>query len=185
LNIPAEAQVIGFVGRFHPVKDIALFFGAAALLQTQCPEVYFVLVGGTPEELYPAAKEAFEKLQHPEQVRFVPFGSRTDKYYPAFTLFTLCSESEAFPNVVLEALASGIPCATTNAGDCAIMLKDLGDVVPVHDRTALATAWNRTLSLSPAEREALSVKGRQRTIDDYSMERAARRFEEVYDSLCP
>ena len=184
LQIPEDAIVIGFVGRFHPVKDLALFFKAVALLQTQRPEVYYILVGGKPEELYPAAKEAFAVLADPGRARFVPFGSQTSDYYPAFDLFTLCSESEAFPNVVLEAMASGVPCATTNAGDCAIMLKDLGEVVPVHDHQALAAAWNKMLSLSPEERAALAVQGRERTISDYSMDRAEKRFEEVYDSLC-
>ena len=184
LNVPQDATVIGFVGRFHPVKDLTLLFNAAALLQATRPDVFFILVGGTAEELYPAARAAFETLPHPEQVRFVPFGSQTNRYYPAFNLFTLCSESEAFPNVVLEAMASGLPCATTQAGDCAIMLKDLGEVVPVHDHEALHGAWQRMLSLPATEREALGAKGRARAIEDYSMERAALRFEEVYDSLC-
>ncbi len=185
LKIPLNAPVVGFVGRFHPVKDLALFFETAALVQAQHPDLHLLLVGGTEEELYPAARQAFEKLPHHDQVRFVPFGSRTDRYYPAFTLFSLCSESEAFPNVVLEAMASGLPCATTNAGDCEIMLKDLGEVVPVHDRDALAAAWNRLLALSEPDRAALAVNSRKRALHEYSLERAAQRFEEVYDSLSP
>ena len=185
LGVPQDAPVIGFVGRFHPVKDIALLFRAAAILQAQRPEVYFVLAGGLPENLYPAAREAYDRLPLPQQVRFVPFGPRTDRLYPAFTLFTLTSESEAFPNVVLEAMATGLPCAATEAGDCAVMLKDLGEVVPLHDHDALAAAWLKLLSLSPEDRQALAVKSRTRAVEDYSMERAARRFEEVFDSLCP
>ncbi len=183
LKIPLESPVVGFVGRFHPVKDLALFFDTAARVQSQRPELHLLLVGGTEEELYPAAREAFEKLPRRDQVRFVPFGSRTDKYYPAFTLFSLCSESEAFPNVVLEAMACGIPCATTNAGDCAVMLKDLGEVMPLHDREAMAAAWSRMLSLSENDRTALSARSRDRAVHEYSLERAARRFEDVYDSL--
>lgn len=185
LNIPPQAPVVGFVGRFHPVKDLALFFETAAMTQVQHPDLHLVLVGGTEEELYPAARTAFEKLPHREQVRFVPFGSRTDTYYPAFTLFSLCSESEAFPNVVLEAMACGVPCATTNAGDCEIMLKDLGEVVPVHDREAMAGAWSRMLALTEPERAALMMKSHDRALHEYSLERAAQRFEEVYDSLSP
>ncbi|MDB6138288.1 MAG: hypothetical protein JWO94_1360, partial [Verrucomicrobiaceae bacterium] len=182
LNIPPEVPVVGFIGRFHPVKDLALFFDAAALVQARQPEVHLVLMGGTVDELYPAAREAFEKLPRREQVRFVPFGACTDRYYPAFSLFSLCSESEAFPNVVLEAMACGVPCATTNAGDCAIMLENLGEVVPVRDRQAMAEAWRRMLGLSAAERAALEVKSHTRAAQEYSLERAARRFEDVYDS---
>ncbi|MDB6119584.1 MAG: hypothetical protein JWO08_3365 [Verrucomicrobiaceae bacterium] len=185
LKIAGTAPVVGFVGRFHPVKDLALFFEAAALLQVQYPDLHLLLVGGTEDELYPAARKAFEKLPSRDQVRFVPFGSGTDRYYPAFTLFSLCSESEAFPNVVLEAMASGVPCATTNAGDCEAMLKDLGEVVQERTGGAMAAAWSRLLALSEAERAALAVKSRDRAINEYSLERAAQRFEEVYDSLSP
>ncbi len=183
LQLPAEAPVIGFAGRFHPVKDLALFFDAAAMLQTQRPDVHFVLVGGTEGALYPEARSAFEKLPHPGQVRFVPFAPAMEQYYPAFTVFTLCSESEAFPNVLLEAMACGVPCAATAAGDCAAMLDGLGPVVPVHDRQALLEAWLHLLSLTEAERAALGARGRERALQDYSMERAARRFQEVYEAL--
>ena len=176
LGVPQDAPVIGFVGRFHPVKDIALLFRAAAILQAQRPEVYFVLAGGLPENLYPAAREAYDRLPLPQQVRFVPFGPRTDRLYPAFTLFTLTSESEAFPNVVLEAMATGLPCAATEAGDCAVMLKDLGEVVPLHDHDALAAAWLKLLSLSPEDRQALAVKSRTRAVEDYSTTTESRRL---------
>ena len=183
LQLPAEAPVIGFAGRFHPVKDLALFFDAAAMLQTHRPDAHFVLVGGNEDELYPEARSALEKLPHRDQVRFVPFAPAMEQYYPAFTLFTLCSESEAFPNVLLEAMACGVPCAATAAGDCATMLKDLGPVVPLHDRQALLRGWLHLLSLTKAEHAALGARGRERAQQEYSMERAARRFQEVYEAL--
>jgi glycosyltransferase involved in cell wall biosynthesis len=183
LGIPSEAPVVGFVGRFHPVKDLECFFQAAVIAQTQRADLHCVLVGGREEELYPAARACFEALPKCDQVRFVPFGSATERYYPAFDVFTLCSRSEAFPNVVLEAMATGVPCVTTAAGDCAAMLKDLGDVVPCGDATALATGWLKRLALSADERAALAGKSRARALADYSMERAARQFMDVYEEV--
>lgn len=183
LGLGSQTPVVGFVGRFHPVKDIACFFRAAAQIQAVRSGVHFVLVGGTREELYPEAREAFEALRDTSVVRFVPFGSSTEKFYPAFDVFTLCSKSEAFPNVVLEAMACGIPSVTTDAGDCTTMLRDLGKVVPVGAADQLAQGWREMLSLAPDQRTALAQKCRSRAVNDYSMERAARQFEEVYDSL--
>jgi len=183
LGISGKAPVVGFVGRFHPVKDIACFFRAAARLQAIRPEARFVMVGGVESELYPESRVAFEQLTNRDAVSFVPFGSATERYYPAFDVFTLCSKSEAFPNVVLEAMATGIPCVTTDAGDCKTMLRDLGEVVPVGDDKALAAGWDHMLSLWQQQLATLAQASRERALADYSMERAARQFEEVYESL--
>jgi glycosyltransferase involved in cell wall biosynthesis len=98
-------------------------------------------------------------------------------------VFTLTSRSEAFPNVVLEAMATGIPCVTTDAGDCATMLRDLGKVVPVGDANALAHAWLNTLHLPESKRAALAQCSRERAQQDFGMERAARSFIAVYEGL--
>ena len=185
LGLPAGAPVVGFVGRFHRVKGMDLMLKTAALAQARRPGLHLVLVGGTKEDLYPAAAEAFATLPHPEQVRFVPFATATERLYPAFSVFSLCSESEAFPNVVLEAMACGVPCATTDAGDCQAMLKDLGEVVMDRDPQTMAAAWERLLSLSPADRESLVARSRERAANEYSMARAAERFEAVYNALSP
>jgi glycosyltransferase involved in cell wall biosynthesis len=183
LGIPDGAPIIGFVGRFHEIKDLVTLFNAARIVQNECDDVHFVLVGGTEMELYPEARKAYEALPHCELVHFVPFGSSTEKFYPAFTVFTLTSRSEAFPNVVLEAMATGIPCVTTDAGDCAAMLHDLGKVVPVGDANALAHAWLSTLHLPESKRAALTRCSRERALQDFGMERAARSFISVYEGL--
>lgn len=183
LGIPPEAPVIGFVGRFHPVKDLACFFRATVRLQVIQPDAHFVLVGGEESDLDAEAQSAFVQLSQPAHVHWVPFGSSTERFYPAFSVFTLCSKSEAFPNVVLEAMACGVPCVTTRAGDCATMLKDLGIVVATGDDKALAEGWHTMLALSANQRESLSTRSRERAVQDYSMERAARQFAATYDSL--
>jgi glycosyltransferase involved in cell wall biosynthesis len=180
LQIPAEAPVIGFVGRFHPVKDLPLFFRAAAIAQRAVPQLHFLLCGGVESELPASAHEAYQAVPQRQQVHFVPFGSSTQRYYPAMDLFSLTSSSEAFPNVVLEAMASGLPCATTAAGDCAPMLEGLGKVVPVGDTNALATAWQELLKLSTTEREDLGRLGRERVLERYTPQRALEGFQRIY-----
>ena len=183
LGIPANAPVIGFVGRFHEIKDLVTLFKSAAIVQQQRDGIHFVLVGGTENDLYPEARSAYDALPQREFIHFVPFGSATDKYYPAFTLFTLTSRSEAFPNVILEAMSTGLPCVTTDAGDCSSMLEDLGKVVPVGAVKELAQAWLQTLDLTDEERQTIKAKARRRAVETYSTERAAQSFIQIYESL--
>jgi glycosyltransferase involved in cell wall biosynthesis len=180
LGVPEGSPVIGFVGRFHPVKDLPTFFRAALELQQQRPDTHFLLCGGTAPELQAAAAECFAAMPKPAQVHFVPFGNSTQRYYPAMDLFSLTSSSEAFPNVVLEAMASALPCVTTAAGDCGVMLQDLGSVVRCGDAAALAKAWSEMLSHSTAELQAIGQRGRERVLERYTPERALLSFQEQY-----
>jgi len=83
----------------------------------------------------------------------------------------------------LEAMACGVPVVTTAAGDARAIVADAGRVVELHDRQGMVHAWLETLSLPPADREAQVRRGRTRAEQEYTMERAAQRFIEVYEEV--
>lgn len=183
LSLPTQAPVVGFVGRFHPQKDMALFFKVAATVQETVPDLHLVMCGGRQGDLYPEAAAAFARLKYPQQVRFVPFTQETERLYPAFTFLALTSATEAFPNVVLEAMACGVPVVSTAAGDARAIVGDAGRVVDLGDEKAMTKAWLDTLTMSEAQRSAQIQLGRERAVNDYTMERAAQRFIDVYEEV--
>lgn len=183
-QIRESAIVVGFVGRFHPLKEIPLFFRVVAELQATQPELHLVLCGGLESELYPEAREAWMALPKPEQVRFVPFSHEAEKVYPGFDLLLMCSgEAEAFPNVVLEAMACETPVVATSAGDAPIIVGDAGRLVPVGDQAALVRACMETLDQSAADLAAQKARGRQRAVEEYNLARNARRFIDIYEEV--
>jgi glycosyltransferase involved in cell wall biosynthesis len=184
-GIPEDAPVIGFTGRFHSVKDLPTFFRAAGHLQRQMPNAHFVMCGGSAENLEPAALEAYQAMPHPEQVRFTSFIKDPERLYPAFSLLSLCSRSEALPMVLLEAMACGVPCVATDVGDCKDVIGDTGLVVPKGDAPALTAAWATMLTRLNVNRTYMAAKVRQRVEEQFSIDRVARRYEETYESLLP
>ena len=84
----------------------------------------------------------------------------------ALDVATSSSLGEAFPLVLVEAMACGVPCAATNVGDSALMIAESGIAVPPDDASALADAWLDLLALTADERTALGCRGRERVLEN-------------------
>lgn len=183
LGLPAGVPVIGYVGRFHEMKDLATFLRAAALLQNRVPKAHFVFCGGVEIELGEVERELLAQLPHREQVRFDSFRADPWKLYPALDVFSLSSRTEACPMTIIEAMSCGVPCVTTDVGDCARLLEGVGQVVPMRDPAALAGAWEKTLQLGAAAREEIARQSRQRVNENFTIAHAARQYAETYAEL--
>lgn len=183
LKLPPAAPVIGYVGRFHEMKDLPTFLRAAALLQARVPEAHFVLCGGVEVQMTAEERELLAALPRRDQVRFESFRPDPWRLYPALNVFSLSSRTEACPMTVIEAMACGVPCVTTDAGDCSRLIEGLGSVVPLRDPAALARAWEETLRLGPSAREDVAQRSRQRVLERFTIEQAARQYAATYAEL--
>ena len=183
LRLPPNAPVIGYVGRFHEMKDLPTFLRAAAILQTRQPKAHFVFCGGLEVEFNAAEREAFALVPHRNQVRFESFRADPWRLYPALNVFSLSSRTEACPMTIMEAMSCGVPCVTTDVGDCARLLEGVGRVVPPNDPEALAYAWEQTLRLDAAEREDIARQSRQLVLARFTIAKAAQQYAETYAQL--
>ena len=107
----------------------------------------------------------------------------TASLFCALDVAVSASYSEAFPNVVGEAMACGVPCVVTDAGDSARIVGGAGVVVPTRDAAGMSAAMMRLLTMDPASRAALGREARARITADYSLDRMAKRYEALYDGL--
>jgi glycosyltransferase involved in cell wall biosynthesis len=177
-GVPGDALVVGLVGRYDPMKDHAGFLRAASRVSD--PRVHFVLAGTgvTADNTELASEIAAAGLGK----RVHLLGERRDlpDLTPGFDL--ACSSSafgEGFPNVVGEAMSSGVPCVVTDVGDSAWVAGATGIVVPPRDPEALGSAISR-LAASDAERARRGEEARRRIVEEFSIERVVRRYEELY-----
>lgn len=175
LHIPENAPLVGFIGRFHEMKDLATWLQAAALLQTRRPDTHFWLCGGERHELNACAAAAFSVMPHRTQVHFTGFRSDPQRMYPALDVFSLSSRTEACPMTIMEAMSCGVPCVTTDVGDCGRLLDGAGRVVPVHDPDALSRAWEEMIMHPPPADEL-----RKAAVERFDISAAARGYEKVY-----
>ncbi len=95
---------------------------------------------------------------------------------------TLTSNSgEAFPNVLVEAMACGVPCVATDIGDSAYIIGDTGFVVPPKEPEALAHSWLKVLEMPHEERRVLGEKARERVATNFDISIVAAKYEALYN----
>lgn len=99
-------------------------------------------------------------------------------------IFLHTSHSEGISNAVLEAMACGLPVVCTDAGGMREAVRDGVDgfVVPVRDVEAMAEALVR-LARDPELRRRMGEAGRQRVLEEFTLERQTREWRELYEGL--
>lgn len=182
-NVLGNETLIGLVGRLDPIKDHPTFLKAAALLLGQRDDVRFVCVGGGKTPYREELKRMSENLRLGDRILFAGLRKDMRAVYNAFDIATLASIGEGFPNVVGEAMACGIPCVVTNAGDSERIVGTTGVVVPPGDPQALARGWQRILEMRKEEKSELGKQARDRIVASFGTEVFVARTEEALRSL--
>lgn len=183
LGIPHDRYIVGFVGRFHAQKNVTGFFDAAGRLHRRLPDVHFVLAGEGLEMSNPAVARAVDLAAVGPVTRLLGIRKDVPRVMAAMDVLASSSSGEAFPNVVGEAMACGVPCAVTDVGDSATIVGDTGRVVRPADMPALAAALEELLSLPAHERAALGARARKRIAQYFEIGKVVKQYEALYDEL--
>ena len=184
LGLASDTFLIGLAGRFNPQKDHGCFIRAAFLLTQSNPEVHYLLCG---DGITWENKELARLINRAGlRRRFHLLGLREDmpRLNAAVDISTSSSISEAFPLVLGEAMACGVPCAATDVGDSALIIGDTGRVVPPQDPAALAAAWRELIEMGPENRARLGEAARKRIAENFSLPVIAARYEQLYKEVC-
>jgi len=179
LDIPTDALLIGTVGRLNEQKAPLDFVRLAALLNRSGSDIYLVWIGDG--DLMESARNLATQLGVESCIRFM--GSRSDviSLLRGMDCFLLTSHWEAFPIVVLEAMASQLPVVATNLPgvDEAVVDGVTGYLCPVGDLEAMCAALEKIIG-NKDHAAQLGRNGRNRIIQFFTRERMIQELESVY-----
>jgi glycosyltransferase involved in cell wall biosynthesis len=184
LGLKHDAILVGLIARFNPQKNHLGFIEAASRLLDQAPDVHLVLVGKNIDENNVVLRRWIHEKGKTE--RFHLLGLRPDIARLTAALDVAVSSSshgEGFPNVVGEAMATGVPCVVTDVGDSSWIVGDTGNVVPPGESVALCAALYNMVSKSREERVKIGEMARRRIIEHFSLEYVVGEYERLYGDL--
>lgn len=180
---------IGAIVRVVPIKDVKTMIGAFALVKREIPQAVFTIMGPYDDEIeyYEECLDLI-KLLGVKDIHFT--GSvNVRSYMGPIDLFVLTSISESQPLAILESLASGKPCVSTDVGCCREMLQGRDDsfgpaglVTPVMNEEEVASAII-TLCRNDKLREEMGSNGKRRISAEYTHDKLIARYDALYHNL--
>jgi len=182
LGVSENDILIGLIGRYHPMKDHANFINAAGILVKKYANVYFLLAGREVDEKNKEIDRLVQQNKLCDRVHLLGVRNDIPQINASLDISSSSSFSEAFPLVVGEAMACGVPCVVTDVGDSAWVVGDTGKVVPPRDAEALAEAWSFLIEQGPEERNRLGNKARQRILENFTLDKIVQEYEMLYES---
>ena len=172
------------VGRLSWEKGYEWALEAIASARAAGTPVVYSIAGGGPDES--AIRLAVSRLGLDDVVRFLGnlgIGALVGEYRRADVLLHAAVD-EAFPLAVLEAMSTGLPVVTTDAGGLPEAIDDgvTGFVVHRRDPDALARKLT-TLAADPTLRRRMGEAARARAVDEFDVRQGARRMAAIYTEL--
>ena len=172
--------IIGTVGRLNWHKNQALMLRSAAMVISQVGGSCVVDGEGPFRD---DLKLLVSELGIGDRVRFTGWSADVHALMSLFDVFVLSSVTEGVPNVVLEAMALGIPIVATDVGGVSDLVRDgdTGCLVPSEDQGAMTDAILRLLG-DHKKSGAMSRRARILCNEKFSMDSVCGRIRDVYDT---
>lgn len=174
------SRTVAMVANLRPGKGHDTLIDAAPLVLSRFPDVRFELIGDGTERAALVERAATRGVSH--AVAFLGHVDDVPARLAEAALFTLPSESEAFPNAVLEAMACGLPVVASAVGGIREVVQHgrTGYLVPPRSPQELADRICGLLT-SPAQAAAWGAHGRALVETRYSFDRMVGSISALYD----
>lgn len=175
----SELTTVATLANLRPEKGLIQLLEAAAIVTRRVPRARFVIWGDG--RLRSGLEAGIRTLGVSGSVELRGATREPAEALKQCDIFVLPSLSEACSNVVLEAMATGLPVVGTRVGGTPGLVDDhrTGLLVPPDDAPALAQAILRLLE-TPALATEMGAQGRARALAEFGMDRMLERIDAFY-----
>ncbi len=183
LKISPDAFIIGHVASYDPLKDQDTLIKSLGKLSQRKIKFIAILVGTNLDHSNYDLVNSLKDNGLSDNIHLLGIRDDILSVMNAIDLLLLSSISEAFPNVLNEAMLCGTPCLTTNVGDAALIVDKTGWVVDPGDSKAMADACID--ALNEKEKNNVHWKNRKescrkRIIENFSFEKMINKYKEIW-----
>jgi teichuronic acid biosynthesis glycosyltransferase TuaC len=116
LNLPLDETIALYAGYLTKRKGVYELLEAIYKVQKKCPDILLVICGAGSEETTLKRLIREKGMEHTVRMAGEIEPERMNKWMQASDLFVLASHTEGMPNVVMEAMACGLPVVATAVG---------------------------------------------------------------------
>ena len=183
LNLEIQTPLIGLIGRFDLQKNHLGFIEAARIVHQTRPDIHFLLAGTDVTQSNGLLRRAIEGVGLRQNFHLLGCRDDIPRLMAALDLLVSSSFTEAFSNVMGEAMACGVPCVMTDLGDAAQIIGKTGRVVKPGDMKMLAQSILELMQMPKPARRVLGQKARERIRKRFEIGKVANLHEEFYEQL--
>lgn len=178
LGITDNDIIVGSVGRFSNSKDHTTFIESINMAVRTNPCIKGLLVGRD------ISLDNFD-ISEKDKKNFLVIGQRTDiaNLYSSMDIFCLHSTSEGFPNVLGEAMSTGLPCVVTKAGDAEFILNDGQYTSNIRDIESVSKNLLRLANSNIETRKKIGIKNRKRVENNFEMNNIIEEYLSLYNLI--
>lgn len=177
-----DVQIIGTVTPLRPEKNVARLIDAFASVSAENDAARLVIAGDGNER--PALEAHAAALGLADRIVFMGHVAAPEKLYGLFDVFAMSSDTEQMPNVVLQAMAAGLPVAATDVGDIAAMVaaENRRFISEAGDSGALASAIEGLLA-DQVLRQSIGAANRERAEQVYDLDEMHNTYRDILGEL--
>jgi len=180
LGISLNSFVVGHAARFHPMKNHSLAIKVMVRFAMSNPKVQFIFVG---RDITWENEKITTLILPSVRAQFHLLGERKDMpaIYNTLDLFlSTSSYGEGFPNVIGEAMSTGVPCVATDVGDCKLIIGKTGIIVPTNDAIAITSGIVKIFARLLNNRISFREITRKRIETNFSLKSIVDRYADLY-----
>jgi glycosyltransferase involved in cell wall biosynthesis len=184
MRLPADANLIGVVGRLIPEKRVKDLIWAADLLRVLHDNLRLLIIGDGP--LWRQLEEYARLASDLDHIRFLGAGSDVWRIMPHLDVLWNASENVGQSAAILEAMAAGVPvvASDTPTNRELVVEGETGYLIPLGTRAGRAARARHTDQVFTLTDLAarLGRAARDRTLHYFSAERLAKKHVELYET---